>query len=178
MRTYLMIAALMFSTAIFSQSYKVVKGESKVVVQGTSTVHDWESNMEHFSLSFIVADKTMNNVSFKGSVKSIKSGKKSMDSNTYEAMKAYQHSHITFTGSGFKISDGKITGTGKLTIAGVTKSIPIDLNLESWSAGSYNITGKVTFKMSTFGIDPPTAVFGTIKTGDDVTIAFNFVVKS
>lgn len=178
MRRYLMIGALLLSTAVFSQSYKVVKGESKVVVQGTSTVHDWESEMESFSLSFYVSDKTMNNVSFKGSVKSIKSGKKSMDSNTYEAMKADKFPNITFTGSGFKISDGKISGTGKLTIAGVTKSVPISLNLESWNAGTYNITGQVKFKMSTYGIDPPTAVFGTIKTGDDLTIVFNFVVKS
>jgi hypothetical protein len=28
--------------------------------------------------------------------------------------------------------------------------------------------------MSDFGIDPPTAVMGTIKTGDDVVVKFDF----
>ena len=82
------------------------------------------------------------------------------------------------TGSGFKIENGKISGSGNLNIAGKSRTIPLSLDLTSWSSGSYNILGTVKFKMSEFGIEPPTAMFGTISTGDDVTIVFNFVVKS
>ena len=178
MKTILLSTLLLCSTTSFGQTFKAIKGESSVKVQGTSTLHDWESIMETFSLSFQVIEKTIAKVNFKGSVKSIKSGKKSMDSNTYEAMKADDHPNIAFNGGEFKIDSGKISGMGKLTIAGKTKSIPVTLDLESWTTGSYNILGNIKFKMTDFGIEPPTAMFGTISTGDDVTIVFNFVVKS
>jgi len=178
MRNIILAGILLVTLTAQGQLFKGVKGEGKVAVQGTSTLHDWESVMESFTISFTVADKTINSVNFKGSVKSIKSGKKSMDKNTYEAMKADAHPNITFTGSGFNIENSKIKGTGKLTIAGKSKSIPVSMNLESWNSGNYNILGEIKFKMTDFGIEPPTAMFGTISTGDDVTIVFNFVVKS
>jgi len=34
------------------------------------------------------------------------------------------------------------------------------------------VTGSYKFKMSSFGIDPPRAMLGTIRTGDEVTIKF------
>jgi hypothetical protein len=34
-------------------------------------------------------------------------------------------------------------------------------------------TGKKTIKMTEFEVEPPTALLGTIKTGDEVTISFN-----
>jgi len=31
--------------------------------------------------------------------------------------------------------------------------------------------------MTEFGIEPPTAIFGTLKTGDEISIDFNVVFK-
>ena len=36
-----------------------------------------------------------------------------------------------------------------------------------------NIKGEKTLKMSDFDVKPPTALLGTLKTGNDITIKFN-----
>ena len=37
----------------------------------------------------------------------------------------------------------------------------------------FQVKGEVPLKMSDFGIDPPTAMMGTLKTGNEVVIKYN-----
>ena len=46
------------------------------------------------------------------------------------------------------------------------------------SDGSVQFIGSVTFNMTNFNIDPPTAVMGTIKTGDEITIKFQVIYSN
>ena len=39
--------------------------------------------------------------------------------------------------------------------------------------GKVQFTGSYTLKMTDFSVKPPTAMFGTIKTGDEITVKFN-----
>ncbi|MCB0855839.1 MAG: YceI family protein, partial [Bacteroidetes bacterium] len=64
-------------------------------------------------------------------------------------------------------------GKGQLTIAGVTKTITLNADCKVSDNGQITCTGSKKIKMSDYGIDPPTAMFGTIKTGDDLTIVFS-----
>ena len=43
--------------------------------------------------------------------------------------------------------------------------------------GAFSACGSYIMKMTDFGVDPPTAVFGTIKTGDEITIDYNLQLK-
>ena len=43
--------------------------------------------------------------------------------------------------------------------------------------GRYILTGQTPVKMTAFGIKPPVAMLGTIKTGDDVKVTFRWVVE-
>jgi polyisoprenoid-binding protein YceI len=109
-------------------------------------------------------------------VKGLKSGKSAMDDNTYEALKEEDHPVIKYE---FRSMDNvKVDGNtttmstkGALTIGGVTKIV--NMNVKADTSTGIAFSGDITFKMSVFEIDPPTAVFGTIKTGDQVTIKFN-----
>ncbi|MEP5936390.1 MAG: YceI family protein, partial [Winogradskyella arenosi] len=65
----------------------------------------------------------------------------------------------------------KVSVSGKMTIAGVTKTISVDLTA-NLQGSNVILEGNKTFKMTDFGIDPPKALLGTIKTGDDITIVF------
>lgn len=100
-----------------------------------------------------------------------------MDANTYEAMNEPEHPSITFKStSPLRQSGSSLRIKGDLTIAGVTKLIEFTATEERWSKESLTVKGSHTFKMSDFGIDPPRALLGTIRTGDEVTIDFKFVM--
>jgi polyisoprenoid-binding protein YceI len=68
---------------------------------------------------------------------------------------------------------------GKLTINGVTKTTPMVATLKyNPTDKSFTCTGTKSFKMSEYGVKPPTAVFGTIKTGDAISINYAIRIKS
>ncbi len=111
-------------------------------------------------------------------VNTLKSGKSSMDKNAYEALKSKTNPKISFElVEVLGITADTVKVKGKLTVAGTTKVIPLK--------AKYNIKGnqvafagnhKITF--TDFKIDPPTAMFNTIKTGDNLTLSFNTQFKS
>ncbi len=173
----LLVFTLPFAQA---QNFKLNPASTELTVDGTSSIHDWTINAEQFTgtAEIVLEGKDIGDIkslTFSVPVKSLKSGKSAMDDNTYEALKAKSHPNISYKLNEIvsKTQSGNSTimdTKGNLTIAGVTKTI----NMKVTTDVSSNVVfdGKVTFKMTDFKIDPPTAVFGTIKTGDEITINF------
>ena len=60
---------------------------------------------------------------------------------------------------------------GKLTIAGASKTIPLEATY-SIEGESVTFSGSIDILFSEYNVAPPTAVFGTIKTGDELTLSF------
>jgi polyisoprenoid-binding protein YceI len=159
--------------------------ESELKIEGTSSLHDWVIEAEKLKGTATITKEeskivNIEQLNFQVEVKGLKSGKKGMDDNTYKALKADQHANITYQFekilSNTQTSEGvKLSTQGKLTIAGTTKTIKMDVLAKDLNA--FKFKGQTTFKMSDYGIEPPTAVFGTIKTGDEVTIKFNVAFK-
>ena len=168
--TILLVAAVGICGLSAQQTLKSSKSSSTVNIAGTSTLHDWVSEVETFSVTASQSGNAISNVSFTADVESIKSGKSGMDKNTYKAMNSDKYPKIIFKADKLMVNGTSVTGEGDLTIAGTTKRMPVDLIYESWSDDSFLVRGSVTFNMSTFGIDPPTAMMGAIKTGDQITI--------
>jgi polyisoprenoid-binding protein YceI len=71
------------------------------------------------------------------------------------------------------IVDEKIRCTGKLTVAGVTKQIELDASYKMLPNGSLLVSGKKKLLMSDYNIEAPTFMFGTVTTGDEITVSFN-----
>lgn len=147
-------------------------------VTGTSTLHDWEMvsteatgdavlNIENGALKGITSLK----VSMKG--ETLKSGKSQMDKNAFKAIKTDKNPQITYALKDLKPASGDTwTATGDFTIAGVTKTLTFPVTVTA-NGTSYVFKGSVGFQLTDFSVDPPTAMLGTIKTGNDVTIAFS-----
>ena len=183
----LIVSVLFLSlpSQIYSQDYKLVNDTSSIIVSGTSTLHDWHVDGEEQTgfLKVTEDDKfSINELNFKVKAESLKSGKTSMDKNTYKALNTDKYKDIVFsytkTNSVVKKGEGHymITASGKLTISGVTKTI--DLDLEVFKDGDLvKINGKKDMLMTDFGIDPPKALLGTIKTGNEITITYKSVFK-
>src|SRR5262249_28707017 len=65
---------------------------------------------------------------------------------------------------------------GKLTIAGVTRDVRMDVTATRSADQRYVLTGEAPIRMTDYRITPPVAMLGTLKTGDAVTVAFRWVV--
>lgn len=172
----ILLSFFTLSMTIQGQDYQSKQAESSMKISGTSTLHDWEINIESFTGKAKMNGEKMENATFVADVKSLKSGTSSMDDNTYKALKSKDHPKITFRSTGITETDGKLTIKGNITIAGATRPVTLSGTLEKWAERSMTVKGSYTFKMSEFGIDPPRAMLGTIRTGDEITIAFKLVL--
>jgi polyisoprenoid-binding protein YceI len=175
--------AILFVAEVQAQEfYKLQTNNSKLVVTGTSTIHDWEMEATDFYAETLlkIEGNTVSEISqieFNSPVEGLQSGKRVMDSKAHDALKEKKFPEVKFVLNkngevNFSGNNGKVTGL--LTIAGKTKEVQLNVDLDVLSAQQFKVSGQAPVKMSDFGIDPPTAVMGTIKTGDDVVVKFDF----
>jgi hypothetical protein len=152
-----------------------------VTIHGTSNLHAWDEKVGMVTGNSSVTlnnDGTfdLNAMHIKMNIRSIKSESSIMDKNTYAALKADAHPDILFELSApaksLKASGNVVYASGKLNIAGVSKSILMKVNVSAPAHGALTIQGNQTIKMTEYGISPPTAFFGTLKTGDYITLNF------
>ncbi len=182
MKAYSTILFVLIAAFAMAQGSWTLKS-SKFTVSGTSSLHDWTSDVTTVEGSGELTVeagvlKSVSGVKVKIPVKGIKSPKGSiMDGKTYDALKHKTNPNITYqlttvkgitkSGNGFALQT-----TGNLTIAGVTKPVDMTVNAKAAAGGAFEFSGEKQIKMTTYNMEPPTAMFGSIKTGDDVTIRF------
>ncbi len=163
------------------QSYRLEQANSSVVVQGTSTLHDWEMEAKDITANLTV-DKNgssinqIDNVYFAVKSDNIVGESSIMDGKAHDALRAKKYPTITFrmkSVSNLVSNGGKINGslTGDVTIAGVTKNITLPFE-GTLSGSTIKVSGSKDLKMSDFNITPPTAMLGTLKTGNEIKINF------
>jgi len=165
----------------FAQKTFHLDAKPELKISGTSTLHDWEmpsgtavGNMVAFESGGKLTE--IKSISVDMPAESIKSGKKGMDKKAYEALKTGKYKLVQFDlKSASKSADVWIL-IGTFNIAGVSKQVTIKVK-ETATSGVYGLSGSYAFKLSDYKITPPTAVMGTIKTGDDVKISFNIKFK-
>lgn len=174
----LLISAILALALTGNQwSFMADANNSIIAINGTSSVHDWTSHIEEFTVAGTVNDNSITGLDVVVKTQSIKSGKSIMDDKTYEALDSKKHPVIRFTAETLAIQNGSIKGTGQLTLAGVTKSLPLLATTSTMADGSLKVTGKVQVNMTEFGIEPPTAMFGTLTTGAEVTIDYQLLLN-
>lgn len=168
-----------------AQSYNINKGASEVKVEGTSNIHDWELSAKDFqgNMTVEMADGQLvkiNQLNFAVVAESLKSGKSGMDKNVYKALNTDDHQRITYQLESVENIDCtsstscKVTTKGYLTIAGTKKLVDVVFDATVNSQG-ITLKGDKKLNMTNYKVDPPTAMFGTITTGEDVTVKFNAV---
>jgi polyisoprenoid-binding protein YceI len=153
--------------------------QSEVKITGTSSLHDWVEFAQEFTVSGVKEDQKITNLEIKIKTTSIESGHSSiMDGKTHEALKAQKFPVIMLRANELVISENKsIQGNGTLHIAGKEKAVPITTVIKDNGQDTLEVTGSIDIVMSEYGIDPPTAMFGTLTTGDKVTVHYAFNLK-
>ncbi|MEL6673190.1 MAG: YceI family protein [Bacteroidota bacterium] len=188
--TLILSACLLQPT--FSQKDLTLLGNSEVTVDGTSTVSDWTVTVGDKLGRLIVSDdfsaRPAEGESLVGGrlvcvVKSMDGGRgETMNDKIYAAFDQGSHPHITFDLTGGKVSAQTEKGftlqtSGTLAMAGKEQAIELELEGESLPGGGYRLFGDHTFNMTAFGIEPPTAFFGSLEVADPVTVKFNLLFK-
>jgi len=168
---------------------------SKVKLDGSSNIHDWSveggiiaGTMELDSKfaadpSKTAPGKIAAKVETSLPVRSLKSGKTSMDSVMHTAMKQPQFPKIEYRLTELtlketpKTAEGPILleSKGNLTVAGVTNAVSFPVTMTR-SGKSLKASGTANVKMTSFGITPPSPKisFGLITTDDAVKITFEW----
>ncbi len=177
--TLILLALIGFPIQTQAQTTYKQTAESYIVVAGTSTLHNWTMTSKEMQFQTTFENGAdglplrVKALSLSVNSESLKSEHKAMDKNAYSALKTDKHKAISFTLTSATVQKDIIQCSGNLTIAGVTKPITIDATCKLNPSGSLRCTGSKPIKMSEFQVEPPTFMFGTVKTGDDITISFN-----
>lgn len=198
MRNIQLIFILLFLPLMLSaqQKYAIDSGSS-CTITGTSSIHSWTAKVNKVEGKVVldegfVKDGPLPKVGAKVleaelsiPVKGIDGGKgETMNDKIFKAFDETTHPNIIF-----QLAEASVTSIlksstptfemeakGTLTMAGTEK--PISLTLEGISDGNggYVLTASKGLKMTDFEIEPPTAMFGQIVAGNDVTVSFRLVI--
>jgi polyisoprenoid-binding protein YceI len=180
--TIWLTAILAVSFPLISCSQVIAKlnlDDSKVYVRGTSSLHDWEVAFEKYDVEFSLRNSdngkmSISNVKAVFAGASVTSENNIMTGKARDALMVREHPEIVFISDGAEnivLNEGKIYGSlkGKLSLGGVSKSIDIGFS-GNVKGDRILISGSEEVNMADYGIKPPTALLGTLKTGEKVTV--------
>lgn len=109
---------------------------------------------------------------------SLSSPKQGLDKNMHKALKASEHADITFRLLRLEPHSGvagRVRGIGVLRIAGVEREVALDITIEH-NDSALVVRGQLQLLMTDYGINPPTAMLGMLKTDPKVTVSFETVL--
>ena len=98
-----------------------------------------------------------------------------LDKNMHKALKVTEHADITFKLLRFEAAGTGTRAIGVLRIAGVEKEVALDI-ITKRAGATLAVNGRVDLLMTDYGIAPPKAMLGMLKTDPKVTITFETVL--
>ncbi|MEQ8364166.1 MAG: YceI family protein [Cyclobacteriaceae bacterium] len=174
---FLFLFILSFSCS-FAQTQYRQSDDSYLSISGSSTLNAWTMNSDegNYKVELETTDEglpiKLNSLSLNVPCESLKSGHSAMDKNAYSALDADSHKSIIFILTSSKLHSRKIDCTGNLSVAGKTKLISVETEYLPLENQALLFTGKKKLKMSDFDIEPPSFMFGTVSTADEITVSF------
>ena len=165
-----------------------VAPDSKLWVEGGSNLHGWSCKASSIDAMIDVDEAFLKSASptqlkkvqVKVPVRNLKCGHGGMDGNLYKALKADESPDISYTLGSFDVVPAgdafTVKSVGTLKIAGTEKTVNMDVSATKLADGSIRADGEVPLLMTDFGVKPPTAMFGTLRTDNKVTVKFSLLV--
>lgn len=163
----------------FAGTYK----QTLVTISGTSSLHNWTVKGGVIDGEVNIAVDPKGQVKLGGiqvsiPVVSLKSSEGSgMDKTMYDAMDKSHHPTVTYTLTNAtpKGPSSPTAGAlhfdtvGQLAISGQKHDVKLDVAVVL-NGSHLTITTETSLKMTDYGIKPPVAMFGMVKSGDAVTV--------
>lgn len=174
--------------------------ESRLWLQGTSTMHDYESGTRDLTLTLdleptgappadaagldaLIRSSGVRHVDVAVPVRTLRSKKAGLDKNLWKALRADEHPAIRFRLTRYTAAPARpasdslaIQAEGTLEVAGASR--PITLEAKAWrDASGLWLEGSKPLLMSQFGIKPPTMMMGTLRVADRVVVHFRLLLE-
>lgn len=158
--------------------------DSKVWVEGGSTVRDWKCSATSLDSEIVPTSSATAGVPVASLVKTaqvridvanLDCGNGKMNDHMRKALKAEEHPRLVFALTGYRMDGSDAVLTGTLELAGQTNPVEIAATV-SESGDTIRVQAEHTIRMTEWGIKPPTLMLGTMKVHDDVTIHVDVAV--
>jgi polyisoprenoid-binding protein YceI len=188
----LALAAGLGTQAIAAADAPLAIDTARVTINGTSNVHEWTASTAKVRVTRaqlggeVAGPEFWENALKPGGVETFEiaiaaatltSPKEGLDKNMHKALKVDKNPDITFRLLRFEPGQaGALKGIGLLNIAGVEREVALNLKTQRKDS-TLTVTGKVDLLMTDYGITPPKAMLGMLKTDPKVTITFETVLS-
>jgi polyisoprenoid-binding protein YceI len=190
MTSLALTALLTIAGAASAQSIRLaVNPDSKLWIEGGSNLHGWSCKASAIDATVDVDEAFLKSTSptllkkvqVKVPVRNLKCGHGGMDNNLYKALKANDAPDISYVLGSFDVVPAAgdaftVKSVGTLTIAGTEKTVNMDVSATKLADGSIRADGELPLLMTDFGVKPPTAMLGTLRTDNKVTVKFSLLV--
>lgn len=102
-----------------------------------------------------------------------------------KTMKATEHPYIFLQLNSILLKDSvnnkpissTVLAAYSISIGGVMQNYEMDISISERDFNTYVLSGSKKLQMSDFNIDPPTAMLGLIRTENELTINFTFLLR-
>jgi polyisoprenoid-binding protein YceI len=178
MPSFALIAALaLIGGGSLRAQTMTVRPESRVILLGRSNVHGFSCATSTFQANIGVNSSNLASrprsvrLTVAVPVRSLDCGRARMNQDMFRALKADSFPEIRYVLTSYLVNDQLATtdsftvnSVGELTVAGKTQRVDLQVKGARDHAGVFRGDGGVRLLMTDFGIKPPTAFFGAIRT--------------
>ncbi len=188
----LLASAVLIGAAVQSATnYTLAPENSTMRVEGTSTLHDWACPVESLSGSFQIDTTAGASVPISGvrranisvPVDQIVCDKNTMNEKLRDALQSNAYPQVMYSLQSVSLqplpdssaSWFEAQTTGELIIAGERQTIDMAVKGQRMDDGRMRFVGQHTLKLSAYNVDRPSALLGTVKTGDEITVRFDVI---
>ena len=184
-------AAILAPPPVVRAQMPLAIGATRITINGTSNIHDYTATTStvrvvRAELGAASIGDPWSMVMNPGGIAAFEvaipaatltSPREGLDKNMHKALKVEQHADITFRLVRVEAGEtGAARAIGVLRVAGVECEVSLDVKTERTAAGLV-VAGQTTLLMTDFGIKPPTAMLGMLRTDPRVTVAFETTLQ-
>lgn len=185
-RNLITAAALAASSAMASAQMALPRNlslskESRIWLEGTSTVRSFKCSATKLDMTVVAETEQapaemVKSASLIVPVAQLECGNKTMNEHMRKALKAEANPQITWKMTSYEVQGTSVVINGKLTIAGKENAIELK-GTGTADNGTIRFKGSKQFKMTEYGVKPPSLMLGTMKVGDAVTVLFDLALS-
>jgi polyisoprenoid-binding protein YceI len=184
---------LVLAPAGMSPELLTVLPQSKLWVEGTSTLRSFDCKVPEFTLTVaaggagavaavLSGQKAIQAVELTVPAAKIECGNGTMNDHMRKALKVDDNATIRFALNGYDVaanetgSAGTVRGT--LSLGGAEHPIDIAAVATDAGNGAMRVAGSYEIALSAYDLKAPSLMFGRIKVGDKVQVKFDLMLKN
>ena len=175
-------------SAVVMPTRLAVRPDSRLWLEGSSNLRDWRCEATTLDASIDIDDRAPSSVARVHRVQvrvpahALTCGRSQMDNIMYKALHVDDTPECRQIVGRFEVVSTSgdrgqsLVMQGTLRIAGRERTVRIPVELEEQRDGTVRARGALPILMTDYGISPPTALFGVLRTENRIVVKFDLLV--